>query len=121
MESKSIRNTKMQASEDGSELQVAAAVSLRPCDNVVRATIPLADANSYAITLPLLGECPGAEFTIIGVRASGNYVDGQVTVVDHADGAGGQLTTDGMSATADRLHIKNCGGKFYATLADVTT
>jgi len=121
MDEAGIRNQKILASQDGSELQVAAVTYLRPCDNVVRVKIPLAAADSYSVYLPQVASCPGAEFTIVGYRATGSYVDGEVAVKDLGDGAGGAVTTDGLSADGDRLHLKNCGGKFYATLADVTT
>lgn len=65
------------------EHQITEATTLKPYQRRVLATIPLASANAYAITLPHLSEVPnGAVFLIRFVRASGSYVDGTVTVQD---------------------------------------
>lgn len=98
---------------------VAGVVLLEPGDTNVIAEIPLAAANDYAIHLPPVGECVGQTYSILGRRATGSYVDGEVDVDDRGDA--GLSATDGLSANSDRLVIRNFMGIHWDVLVDITT
>lgn len=84
--------------EGASVTYVTAATTLLPGSKVVKATIPAAVANAYAITLPLPHECPHGSVIEIEFTQAAQYSDGTVTVV--ANG-----TTYTVVATADRLRF----------------
>jgi hypothetical protein len=105
------------------EVQVSAATTLTPTQRNVLATIPLAAANDYSVTLPPVGECEdGARFLIRGVRASGSYVDGGVDVL--AAGDEDRTTTivaDKMTASTDLVLVECVMGRYWRQLQDITT
>jgi hypothetical protein len=88
------------------------------CDVICE--IPLADADSYQVKLPPVADTGGQVYRFLGRRATGNYVDGEVTVVAYGDGFTFS-ETDGMTATADRLKVENFMGEGYIVTHDTTT
>ena len=103
---------------------VTEATTLEPWQRHVLALIPLAAADTYAITLPSVSDaqCVDKLFTIRGEHTSGVYVNGEVTVQDQDDTLlATDLTTDGLTATKDHISILNCGGISWKTIQDQTT
>lgn len=108
----------------GALVTKTAAASLQPYERNVRATIPLASANDYDITLPPVGAVEhGAEFVIRGVRASGTYVDGGVRVVSAGDEVRAtKIVDDKMTADGtDEVSFRNMYNQYWLQLQDVTT
>lgn len=97
----------------------AGVVELETGDTSVIAEIPLAAADSYVIKLPPISDTVGQRYSLYGRRATGSYVDGEVTVDDHGDG--GLSATDGMTATGDHLCLEPFMGLLWKTVYDVTT
>jgi len=97
---------------DSAETVVTAATTLSPNQQVIKATVPLASANSYAITLPPVGQTKGARVFVYAVRASGSYVDGAVTVQCQDDGFS---ALDSLQLTTAKQWIlfENVGGKLW--------
>jgi hypothetical protein len=106
---------------DGTVLKVEEATTLLPHQTVVKAVIPLADANSYAITLPKVADGENREFVIFGIRASGSYVDGVVTVQDADDGIADNYASSDLTANGDHVVVKNFAGRFYREIVERTT
>lgn len=102
--------------------EISEAGAIEPGVGVVHVTIPLAAADSYAVSLPPAAECYDERIFIRGIRASGTYVDGDVTVTPPTDGliASG-ITTDTMTATNDYVLVENVKGLFWRQVAEVTT
>lgn len=102
--------------------EITEAGSINPGVAVVHVTIPLAAANSYAVALPPAAECFGQKILVRGIRASGTYVDGEVTVTPPTDGvAASGITTDPMTATNDYVWIENVQGLFWRQIAELST
>lgn len=99
---------------------VTAAVTLQPNETRVECTIPLAVANHYHITLPKPETCPGAEFAISAVRASGSYVDGTVVVTAPAGLIAG-WDSDALTARGDYVIAKNYAGFGWVQVAEKTS
>lgn len=101
---------------------VSAATTINAGQTHVVALIPLASANSYQIKLPPVAECGDEIYLIRGVRASGSYVNGGVTVDSQNDGiiADG-ITTDPMTANHDYVLVQAVKGQFWRQIAEVTT
>lgn len=102
-------------------LAVDEATQLEGGQNVIEATIPLASANSYAITLPPVASCPWQRFLVWAKRATGSYVDGGVTLQDADDNSVANFASDAMTATNDYVYVENVGGRFWRLVAEVTT
>lgn len=94
----------------------SASCTLEKHETFVVATIPLASANNVVITLPALGICPDKRFTIVAIRAAGQYVDGTVTVVGAGSYAPAALTASGDYHVAD-----NVSGLAWVTKVEVST
>lgn len=83
---------------------ITAAETLPHYVGKAEATIPLASANSYTVTLPGASSCaPGMIIVIVGRRASGSYTDGVVSVTD------GTVTLK-MDATGEFVAFQNLNG-----------
>lgn len=111
----------LEIAENGTTTVVTAATTLNPSQCDVEVQIPLASADSYAITLPPVGQCNGMRFTFIARRITGTYVDGEVTIQDQDDNLITNLASDGLTASGDYLAIDNLGGRIWVTAYDVTT
>lgn len=99
---------------------VSGVVQLNPQDVFVLATIPL--TGSYKIKLPPVAEAvENAEYNILFKRATGTYVDGEVTVIAYGDAMISFAETDGATANNDRLAIKNIRRRYWRLVEDVTT
>lgn len=88
---------------------------------VLDVTVPLAAADTYAITLPPVASCPGSRLVAIAARATGVYVDGEVTIQDQDDAATADYASDALTAAADVLVIENFGGVMWVEHHNVTT
>ena len=107
--------------DDGELVLVSKATSLGVSDTVVRATIPLASADSYDITLPPVSSAPGVRYYIEFVVATGTYVDGTVTVKGRGDEVGGAFASGSVATTNDFLVIDNIAGRRWAETASKVT
>ena len=100
---------------------VSGTVKLAPDEVSVIATIPLADADTYDLELPDTPEAFDRDYVIIGVRASGSYVDGEVQVTAPTGVQFALPTIDAMKASGSRLRIRNVRGRYYAVDEDSFT
>lgn len=106
--------------EDGATTVVTEATTLTPSQRNVDVVIPLASADTYAITLPPVGHCNGMRFCFYARRTTGVYVDGGVTVQDQNDNWITDFTSDAMTATGDYVIVENVAGKFWIIPATLT-
>lgn len=113
---------KLARGENQTVPRITEATTLTGGQTRVDVTIPLATADDYAITLPPVAECAGREFVFRGIRASGSYVDGAVTIQDQDDSIlASDIASDPMTATNDYVVVANRGGLFWVITEEVTT
>ena len=93
--------------KDQVSLEVTGATDLGNYLNYERieATIPLAAADSYQITLPPPEMWPGETRVVTAIRAAGYCVNGVVGVIGE-----GYTPTKMLETTGDCLVLRNAGG-----------
>lgn len=83
--------------------------------------IPLADADSYDLTLPPVVDARDARYYIEFSRAAGNYVDGAVTVKSQADEDGDAYVSQAVYGDGDWLVLDNVAGVAWKEVASNLT
>lgn len=105
----------------GDQTLITEATTLQPGQNSVEVTIPLLTADDFAITLPPVGACAGELFFIHGIRASGTYSSGAVTVQDQDDNLNTDIASDPITTSADYVAVRNYDGKLWVIETEKTT
>lgn len=109
------------ARASGNRLLVTAANAMSVYYATILATIPLADANSYVVTLPPLALWPNQWICMICKRATGSYVDGTVKIQDADDNGVANFISDAATATGDFVLVYNHDGQAAFIMKELTT
>jgi hypothetical protein len=105
-----------QIAENAAVKLVTAAATLASYERVVAVTAPA--SSTYAVTLPPVASCPGAEFLIYCTGTAGT---GTVSVACQQDGLANFAAGKVLDSAKDYICARNLAGKVWVLVAAVGT